>query len=246
MGFFRKIWVKILIGVILVLAVGSTAAYLSRTRKNQPISQLHLPSPAPTVIQPTSAYFIQPSPIARLGRLGESDATATWVTYVDLTKTFIIQHPPKFYETKEVPFPSAGATVKGWQDAGILSTESNTWGMSNPDDMVIQMSIVAKKPNEPLETSIDNAINENSGEFAPGHVIPDVKRKIIVDGRDGLWYEGSLGPAVPHIDVFIPKDENTMVIFAVYTGQPQLGPDKLYSAHKALLEQMLSTLQFLK
>src|SRR6266436_794997 len=88
MGFFKQTWVKILIVVILVLVVGSTAAYLLGTRKNQPI-YLTPQTPAPHAL--ASIYL---SPTLLLTNADQAKLTATWKTYTNQANKFEVKYPP--------------------------------------------------------------------------------------------------------------------------------------------------------
>ena len=96
MGFFKPMWLKILIVVILVLIVGSTAAYLLEIRQNQanPFSQ-----PAPSSQAPTGTRFsptVAQSSATPLPSSGRTAVTASWKTYTNITYGYSIQYPPQY------------------------------------------------------------------------------------------------------------------------------------------------------
>ena len=100
MGFFRQTWAKVLIVVILVLVVGSTAVYLLGTRQNQP-NTFSQPTPSlqapigtrfsPTIVQPFLTSL--PTSSERFGY------TTHWNTYVNKLYGFSIKYPPDYHLT---------------------------------------------------------------------------------------------------------------------------------------------------
>jgi hypothetical protein len=93
MGFFKQTWMKILIVVILVLVVGTTAAYLLETQQNPPnaFSQATSSSQAP-IGNRFSPTIVQPS-LTALPSQGQTVATANWSTYTNKELGFSIQYP---------------------------------------------------------------------------------------------------------------------------------------------------------
>lgn len=97
MGFFRQTWVKILIVVILVLGVGSTAAYLLGIRQNQPNA---FSQPAPSLQAPTSTRFsptiVQPSLTSFPTSIGQITTTTSWKTYTNSKYGLSFYYPPNY------------------------------------------------------------------------------------------------------------------------------------------------------
>ncbi len=95
MGGFRQTWVKILIVVILVLVVGSTAVYLLGTRQNQP-----------NAITGTrySSTIVQPSLTSLPTSVGQTNVIPGWTIYhskqglysINVPKAWIVRQYKQF------------------------------------------------------------------------------------------------------------------------------------------------------
>ena len=94
MGGFRQTWVKILIAVILVLVVGSTAAYLLGTRQNQPNA---FSQPTPSLQVPTGTRFsptiVQPSLTSLPTKIRQ---TASLKTYTNSKYKLSFDYPSNY------------------------------------------------------------------------------------------------------------------------------------------------------
>ncbi len=161
-----------------------------------------------------------------------------WNTYIDQDKTFSIKYPSIFNETKNTYTNST--TLKS---SGALTTMQPYNGGGGPKDIAIQFTIIPKKPTESLKQFVNRIANERAGEFTPGNVDSDLKKAITVGGQTALWYEGSLGPAVIHDEIFILKDESTVIQIMIYTGEGGTS-DPYKKEHIMLIESMLLTFKF--
>jgi len=186
--------------------------------------------------QKQSQSGAQPTPTPIVVATPTPDPTVDWKTYVEPNNSFTLKYPAKFYETKE----HISTLLPGWKDAGVLST-AQPWNASiGPENMIIEFSIRPKKTDETLEDFISRTIKEISEEFAPKTVVPEIKRNITVDGKNALWYEGGLGPAIAHVEAYIPQTETSVVVVVAFAESYQLNNEQ-----KAILDLMLSTFKFL-
>lgn len=168
----------------------------------------------------------------------QKDETANWKTYVSPNNVFTLKYPPQLYETKQ--YISNLST--GWKDEGVLST-TKPWNetMTKDSDILIEFSLRMKHSSEKLEDFISRTIKEQGGEFySPESVIPDEKKKVQVDNRGSLWYVGNLGPAVKHVEVYVPQSDTEVIVIALWDNAQ---PPSLN--HQRILHQILSTFKFL-
>jgi len=222
-----KILSYIIIGILVIAGIAGASWYF--------VKRQSIPSPAeqPPVVTPPEVKEKVPPEKA------PADETANWKIYTSPNNTFTIKYPPQLYETKQwivnVPI--------GWKDEGVLST-TRPWNevFTKDSDFRVEFSLGTKRPEEKLEDFITRTIKEQSGEFySPKIATPDEKKTIEVDNKQSLWYVGGLGPAVSHIEVYIPKSDTEVVVIALwsYKHPPSL-------AHQTILNQMLSTFKFLE
>jgi hypothetical protein len=94
MRFFRQTWLKILIVVIMVLVIGSTAAYLTGTRQNQP-NTFSQPTPSSQALTSTrfSPTIVQPSLTSLPTSSGQTNVIPGWKTYINNTYHYSLSYP---------------------------------------------------------------------------------------------------------------------------------------------------------
>lgn len=173
-------------------------------------------------------------------------------TYFDPNNVFSLQYPYNYFETKNIANPDIG----GWKSAGAISTELpyNT-GPTKEADIQILMYLRPKPVNQSLAEFIEGNVltfyRENNDMFGPtsqpSKITPDNRENIIVDGRNSIWLEGSFSPGITHIEVFIPKDETSLVFLEVYEGTAAKVNRNLqqYEQNKKIIKEILSSLKFL-
>jgi hypothetical protein len=189
--------------------------------------------------QPTPQTQIMPTTTPKTTiSSAKKDEAADWKTYISPNNTFSLKHPPNLNETKKY----ISLLRVGLIDEGVLSTvEPWNASLNDENDFNIQMSTGAKKTDESVEGFIERNIKEESGEFySPNYTESTTKKQIVVDGKQGFWYEGALGPGLEHIEVFIPRNATEVTILALWdNNQP---PSQ---KHQQVLNQILSTFKFL-
>lgn len=165
-----------------------------------------------------------------------------WKTYSDQNSVFSIKYPSIFNETKNTYINSS--TIKS---GGALTTMYPYNGVGGPKDIAFQFNIIPKNSTESLEQFVNRIANERKGEpgGAPINTDSELKKEITIDEKRALWYEGRLGPSVSHDEIFIPKDELTVVRLLIYTGEGGT-PDIYKKEHLALIESMLPSFKFVK
>ena len=164
------------------------------------------------------------------------DETANWKTYTSPNRTFLLKYPPQLYETKKY---IANLPVD-WKDEGVMST-SKVWNdFRSADDYRLEFSTRAKKQTETLEEFVQRTVKEQSGEFFnPDNLANAKKKSIEVNGKASLMYQGSLGPAVEHVEVFIPHNNVEVTVIELWSNNPP--PSSL---QQKILDQILSTFRF--
>jgi len=164
--------------------------------------------------------------------------TANWKTYISPHKIFNLKYPPSLFATSSRDLSS----FIEMKDEGVLSTK-DPWNTSfaSDSDFRIEFFSRSKKSSENLTDFIVRNIKEQSGEFYSSDYIPEAdKKEINVDGQESLWYLGMLGPAVQHIEVYIPKGETEVIVVGLWDNSQ---PPTL--EHQRILEKILSTFQFI-
>jgi len=169
------------------------------------------------------------------------DGTVNWKIYTSSHSIFTLKYPSELYETKE----HISLLFAGWKDEGVLSTKT-PWNASFTDEKDFRIGFVSgpKKSTETLEDFIEKTIKEQSGEFySPEYIAKAEKKTIQVDGRNSLWYVGSLGPGAKHIEVYIPKSETEVVVASFWYENFDQPPSEY---HQKILQQILSTFKFIE
>lgn len=174
--------------------------------------------------------------------------TADWKTFYDTTGTFSVKHPSNFQVIKEHTIQYGniqyGLDKLNWKYAGMIY-RVDTSDPSEREDITIEFTLRTKEETESMTDFISRTVNENAGEFAPGDVSSKFKKNMTIADRKALWYEGNIGPAVPHVETFIPKDETTIVVATITTGESAITGKPYSENHKILIEEIFSTFQFL-
>ena len=173
----------------------------------------------------------------------QTEKTSDWKTFYDTTRTFSVKHPSNFQVIKEYTIQYGLDKLK-WKYAGMIYRVDPS-NPSDREDITIEFTLRTKGEAESMTDFINRTVNENAGEFAPGDVSSKFKNNMTIDDRKALWYEGNIGPAVPHVEIFIPKDEISVVVATITTGERAITGKPYNEDHKILIEKIFSTFQFL-
>lgn len=180
--------------------------------------------------------------------------TKNWKTYTDPNSIFTLRYPPHFYETKSIDRDPI--IYRGWKSAGALTsvTPYNN-GLGKEDDISIEMYIRPKRLGESLEQFVERAIltfyreqtDISMPTSPPSKIAPEARKGITMDGRQAIWLEGSFDPGVEHIYVFVPYKESALIFMEIFDGTAGRENRNIiqYEKNKALVEQILSTFNFL-
>lgn len=211
----------VLLGMVGVLGIlGGKYLFGGKTETAPPVVTVTTTTPTPTV-----------------------DPTAEWKIYTDPTNTFSLKYPSQFNETK---VETGAPKIKGWEFAGYISTSKDTNPLAiDESGMSFTFMILDRKKGEEMKSFVNRIVNESSGEFSPGDVSSEFKNYVIVDKEQALWYEGSLGPAVIHTEIFIPHNDNSVVSIEIWSGEATITNKPYNQTQKVLIDQILSTFKFL-
>ena len=212
-GYLPAAAVIILAAITLAVAV---VIYFNRDlilkiKKNQQAQQ--------GVISPSSKVSATPSP--------SPEATANWKTYTSQNKIFTLKYPLELTATAQGE--GVLSTVSPWNDTFMKSS-----------DYRVEFSLGTKAQGENLKNFADRTIKQQSGQISNQNLLsPDSQKSLMVNNHQALWYVGNLGPATKHVEVYIQRNETSVVIVQLWdNSQPPT------TEHQTTLNQILSTFQF--
>lgn len=208
----------------------------------------------------SSRYDItMPLPKPRPGYLAPPVVIILAIITIAVAATLILQ--AKFFSKDKTPSPTPIAQISpspspkddlssetlvkeetaNWK---TYSDSSNSFSVKYPQkfngqDLRITFNLLTKQPDQTLESFVQDYINGRGSQlYDKNLLVPSVKKDTTVEGKTALWYEGNLGPAAKHIEVYILKESKSVVAIEMYGG------DIISDNQRTLLNQILSTFQF--
>ena len=164
-------------------------------------------------------------------------------TYQSQVGNFSVKYPKGWFVRSDY-YSTRTKPILGEQTAGAISSDKDFLLTKDSafDAFLIVFNIYEKVDYITLDDFILTYKTVDSGEFFYPDIVKEGRKTLKVGGKDAIWLQGNLGPAVEHIEVYIPKDETHVIVVDGWDWSSKPIQDKYIN----LLNQILSTFKFIE
>lgn len=174
---------------------------------------------------------------------------ADWKIFTDRTDILTLKYPPYLFESKSIGQQSTRTSI-----GEISSSSPYNLGTDREDEILIELFIVSRPKTETLDEYIEKNIltyhkEDTAGTGLPQptiKIIPEVTTTFSIDGKKAIAYEGLAYMSVPHIEIFIPLNDDSFIQAIAYEGTAaqEVRNIQQYKINRDLIYSIVSSIRF--